>query len=147
MNFKILDVPTTSISEVKKSPTIIFKKAEKENTPVYVFNRGDVAGVMLTQEQYESLTNEIEVLHERVLDLEVEKRLVIKDLELYSDEEVRGANADQFLTIDENDGWEQFVHKIEWTALSKQDYDSLDGSQKIFVDKGIVRIKESGMQA
>ncbi len=58
------------------------------------------------QEQYESLTNEIEVLHERVLDLEVEKRLVIKDLELYSDEAVRGANADQFLTLDENDGWE-----------------------------------------
>jgi antitoxin StbD len=52
------------------------------------------------------LTNEIEVLHERVLDLEVEKRLVIKDLELYSDEEVRGANADQFVTVDENDGWE-----------------------------------------
>ena len=106
MNFKILDVPTTSISEVKKSPTIVFKKAKEENTPVYVFNRGDVAGVMLTQEQYESLTNEIEVLHERVLDLEVEKRLVIKDLKLYSDEEVRGANVDQFRTIDENDGWE-----------------------------------------
>ena len=39
------------------------------------------------------------------------------------------------------------MHKIEWTALSKQDYHSLDGSQKIFVDKAIVRIKESGMQA
>lgn len=38
------------------------------------------------------------------------------------------------------------MHKIEWTALSKQDYDSLDGSQQIFVDKAIVRIKESGMQ-
>ncbi|CZQ95506.1 type II toxin-antitoxin system Phd/YefM family antitoxin [Trichococcus ilyis] len=106
MSFKILDVPTTSISEVKKSPTIIFKKAEKENTPVYVFNRGDVAGVMLTQEQYESLTNEIEVLHEQVMDLVVAQRLAIKDLELFSDEEVRGTNADQFLTIDENDGWE-----------------------------------------
>ena len=49
MNFKILDVPTTSISEVKKSPTIVFKKAKEENTPVYVFNRGAVAGVMLTR--------------------------------------------------------------------------------------------------
>ena len=39
------------------------------------------------------------------------------------------------------------MHKIEWTALSKQDYDSLDGSQKIFVDKAIARIKEFGMQA
>ena len=106
MNFKILDVPTTSISEVKKSATIVFKKAKADNTPVYVFNRGDVAGVILTQEQYESLTNENEVLHERVLDLEVEKRLVIKDLALYSDEEVRGANADQFRTIDANDGRE-----------------------------------------
>ena len=106
MSFKILDVPTTSISEVKKSPTIVFKRAEKENTPVYVFNRGDVAGVMLTQEQYESLTNEIETLHERVLDLELEKRLASKGLELFSDEEVRGANANQFLSIDENDGWE-----------------------------------------
>ena len=106
MKFKILDVPTTSISEVKKSPTIVFKKAEKENTPVYVFNRGDVAGVMLTQEQYESMTNEIEALHEQVMDLVVAQRLAVKDLELFSDEEVRGANADQFLTIDENDGWE-----------------------------------------
>ena len=106
MSFKILDVPTTSISEVKKSPTIVFKKAKEENTPVYVFNRGDVAGLMQTQEQYESMTNEIEALHERVLDLEVEKRLAIKDLELYSDEEVRGANADQFVTVDENDGWD-----------------------------------------
>ncbi len=106
MSFKILDVPTTSISEVKKSPTIVFKKAEKENTPVYVFNRGDVAGVMLTQEQYESMTNEIEALHEQVMDLVVAQRLAVKDLEIYSDEEVRGANADQFLTIDENDGWE-----------------------------------------
>ena len=39
------------------------------------------------------------------------------------------------------------MHKIEWTALSKQDYDPLGGSQKIFVEKAIARIKESGMQA
>lgn len=39
------------------------------------------------------------------------------------------------------------MREIEWTEFSKEDYDSLDGSQKIFVDKAITRIQILGMQA
>ena len=35
---KILDVPTTSISEVKRSPMETFQKATHEASGVYVFN-------------------------------------------------------------------------------------------------------------
>lgn len=37
------------------------------------------------------------------------------------------------------------MHQIEWTEYSKEDYDNLDGSQKVFVDKALNRIKLHGM--
>ena len=39
------------------------------------------------------------------------------------------------------------MYQIEWTEYSKNDYTKLDGSQKIFVDKALNRIKLSGMSA
>lgn len=39
------------------------------------------------------------------------------------------------------------MHQIEWTEYSKKDYDNLDGSQKVFVDKALNRIKLYGMDA
>ena len=36
---------------------------------------------------------------------------------------------------------------ITWTQYSKSDYDNLDGSQRVFVDKALLRIRESGMDA
>lgn len=39
------------------------------------------------------------------------------------------------------------MHQIEWTEYSRDDYDKLDGSQKVFVDKAIDRIKLRGMDA
>ncbi|RNF39368.1 type II toxin-antitoxin system RelE family toxin [Planococcus salinus] len=39
------------------------------------------------------------------------------------------------------------MHQIEWTQYSKEDYDNLDGSQKIFVNKALDRIKLRGMKA
>lgn len=62
MELKKLEVPTTSITEVKKSPMDVFNQAREAGTAVYVFNREKVAGVMLTQEQYENLLQE---LHDR----------------------------------------------------------------------------------
>lgn len=56
MSVRILDIPTTSIYDVKRSPMEAFQKADREAADVYVFNREKVAGVMLTQQQYESLT-------------------------------------------------------------------------------------------
>jgi mRNA interferase RelE/StbE len=38
-------------------------------------------------------------------------------------------------------------YKLEWTELSKRDYDSLDGSEKVVVDKGLTRIRMFGMEA
>lgn len=67
MELKKLDVPTTSITEVKKSPMDVFNQAREAGTAVYVFNREKVAGVMLTQEQYETLLQELDYLRQRPL--------------------------------------------------------------------------------
>lgn len=60
MELRKLDVPTTSITEVKKSPMDVFNQAREAGTAVYVFNREKIAGVMLTQEQYETLLQELD---------------------------------------------------------------------------------------
>lgn len=39
------------------------------------------------------------------------------------------------------------MYKIQWTEYSKQDYDNLNGSQKILIGKSLDRIKNAGMQA
>ena len=103
---RILDVPTTSVTEVKKNPNKIFDHARKQKTGVYVFNRNDVSGVMLSQEQYESLNQRIDLLEEKILDYEVSMRLNKQDINTYSDIEVRGDIANEPIIIDENDGWE-----------------------------------------
>lgn len=103
---RILDVPTTSVTEVKKNPNKIFEQAKKEKTGVYVFNRNDVSGVMLSQEQYESLNQRIELLEEKILNYEVAMRLNQEDVKTYSDFEVRGSVANDPIIIDDNDGWE-----------------------------------------
>lgn len=59
MELKKLDVPTSSITEVKKSPMDVFDQARKAETGVYIFNREKVAGVMLTKDQYEKLLEEV----------------------------------------------------------------------------------------
>ena len=103
---KILDIPTSSISDVKRSPMEIFQKADKEAAGVYIFNREKVAGVMLTQKQYESLNKEVDGLHDQIADLIAEKRLLNEKVPTFSDSEVRGSIANEEPTIDEEDGWE-----------------------------------------
>ena len=39
------------------------------------------------------------------------------------------------------------MYQIQWTEYSKDDYEKLDGSQKVFVDKALDRIKLRGMKA
>lgn len=106
MAMKILDIPTSFISEVKRSPMEIFQKADKEATGVYVFNREKVAGVMLTQKQYESLNKEVDSLYDQIADLITEKRLLNENIVTFSDNNVRGSIANEEPTIDEEDGWE-----------------------------------------
>jgi|TARA_B100000809_G_C15105352_1_gene518526 PHD/YefM family antitoxin component YafN of YafNO toxin-antitoxin module len=102
---KTLDVPFKSISDVKKSPMTIFKEAEERNNGVYIFNRDKVAGVVLTQEQYENMNNEIEALYDRIDELIVKERLKDTNVKTYSVEEATGINLDN-IELDENDGWE-----------------------------------------
>lgn len=106
MGMRTLDVPTTSISDVKRSPMEAFQRADREAAGLYVFNREKVAGAMLTQQQYESLNKEIEELYSRLDDLTVEMRISNKNVRTYSDSEVRGAQVNHPSTIDEMDGWE-----------------------------------------
>ncbi len=106
MAMKILDIPTSSISEVKRSPMEIFQRADKEAAGVYVFNREKVAGVMLTQKQYESLNKEVDSLYDQIADLITEKRLLNENIVTFSDNNVRESIANEEPTIDEEDGWE-----------------------------------------
>lgn len=76
---KILDVPTRPISQVMRSPLEIFQLARQEGAGVYIFNDEQVAGVMISQEQYESLNKEIEFLHDQLAHLVAEKRILDKD--------------------------------------------------------------------
>lgn len=62
MGLKKLEVPTSSITEVKKSPMDVFDQAREAATGVYIFNREKIAGVMLTQELYEGLIQELDEL-------------------------------------------------------------------------------------
>ena len=64
MGLRKLDVPTSSITEVKKSPMDVFAQARKAETGVYIFNREKIAGVMLTKEQYEALVEELNTLRD-----------------------------------------------------------------------------------
>lgn len=106
MALKIIQNKTVSISDVKRSPTDVFREAKESNAGVYVFNRGEIAGVMLTQEQYNGLNEELSVLYERIIEMEAAQRLSKEKVKTLTDLEVRGAIAEEMPVIDENDGWE-----------------------------------------
>ena len=38
------------------------------------------------------------------------------------------------------------AYELQWTEYSRDDYRSLDGAQRVVVDKGLARIRERGMQ-
>ena len=38
-------------------------------------------------------------------------------------------------------------YELQWTEYSRDDYRSLDGAQRVVVDKGLARIEERGMEA
>lgn len=84
MELKKLEVPTSSITEVKRSPMDVFAQAREAGTGVYIFNREKVAGVMLTQEQYETLLHELESLRQLAVDKK-EKEEGPKPVEAFSE--------------------------------------------------------------
>lgn len=106
----IRDIPKGSISDVKKSPMDIFKKAEELEQGVYILNRDNVAGVMLTQQHYEALIQKIDELEEELLDYEVSRRLkaqnVQKDAKTFSLEDVMGKELAEAEYAPDDNGWE-----------------------------------------
>jgi hypothetical protein len=101
-----LNVPTATISDVKISPSKVFKIAESNDNGVYIFNRGNVVGVMLTRDQYEQLTSSIETLTDKLIEFEVEKRVAARSSKKLSDTEVRGSRVHEYEGVDMNDGWD-----------------------------------------
>lgn len=93
MVMRILNTPTTSISNLKRSHMETFQQADQEVAGVYVFNREKIAGVMVTQKQYESLNREIKELYDQLADLMAEKRLLTENVSTFLDMEFGGAIA------------------------------------------------------
>lgn len=84
MELKKLEVPTSSITEVKRSPMDVFDQARQAQTGVYVFNREKIAGVMLTQTQYETLLQELNDLRIQLREnsqMEEQEKTVVTGLE------------------------------------------------------------------
>lgn len=106
MTTKIFNTPITHISDVKRSPMDVFKKAAEEGKGIYIFNGKDIAGVMLTQKQYESFIEEADALYDQIAELTAEKRLLAEDSAIYSDSDVRGSIVNNLPVLDESDGWE-----------------------------------------
>lgn len=102
---KILDTPIRSISELKKAPMDIIEEAKTTETGVYILNHNKGVGVILSSEQYENLLLEKAELEERLLDLEVENRL-LTNKKLYSDVEVRREHNPVSSTEVLDDEWE-----------------------------------------
>ncbi|MGX7351214.1 prevent-host-death protein [Enterococcus canis] len=92
MELKKLEVPTASITDVKKSPMEVFQLAREKGTGVYIFNREKVAGVMITQEQYERLVDDLEELPMEDVSLEGEESELLQSLKnLFPGEKVTTA--------------------------------------------------------
>lgn len=105
LDLKKLEVPTSSITEVKRSPMDVFDQARKAETGVYIFNREKVAGVMLTQEQYETLLQELADLRQKANE---EVQAPIESNELL------GNYADQTVAVvSTSDGLDELVQTLK----------------------------------
>lgn len=102
---KTLNVPTTNMTTLKKSPAKAFEEARNQRTGLYVFNRDTPAGVVLSVEDYEQLVNNNSVLQDKLYDLEIQKRLAEKDPDLIDENEVDGDVLNK-IGFNENDGWD-----------------------------------------
>ena len=102
---KILDVPYTNLSDIKKSPRMVFDTARETDSGVYVFKNSKPLGVVLTTEQYEGLNDEIEKLYDKIDELTVKERIINEDEKTYSVEDATGVKLED-VEFDENDGWE-----------------------------------------
>lgn len=104
---KILDVPTSSITELKKDPSSLFKKAANQKTGVYVLNRNTPSGIVMSVKDYEAMVKRLDQLEDLFLEKTVENRIKHDSGQYYTDVQVRGkakANSKN-VEINEEDGW------------------------------------------
>ena len=106
MDKKRFNILTATISDLKKSPMDVFRRASKESEGVYILNRKKIAGVILSQRQYEILVKENDYLNDKVIELLAEIRLLDKNASVFSDKEVRGKVANKEPIIDKADDFE-----------------------------------------
>lgn len=110
---QVLNVPTTNISALKKSPKKVIEIAKSTKNGVYIFNRNEPEAVVLDVKDYETLVNKINVLEDKLLDAQVEaisldrinRRKEEKNPKSYSFEDIFGEKLSD-AKVDENDGWE-----------------------------------------
>lgn len=104
----IRGIPKSSITDIKKAPMNVFKVSEELKQGVYIFNRDKVAGVVVSQEEYEGLHQLVEELESQLLYAETIKRLeeFEKEPVTFSDEEVRGDRAKVNHYDPDDDEWE-----------------------------------------
>lgn len=100
--------PLFSINDLKKVTMEVFRVSEELKQGVYIFNRDKVAGVVVSQEEYEGLHQLIEELESKLLYSETVKRLeeFEKNPGTYSDDEVRGKRSKVNLYDADTDEWE-----------------------------------------
>lgn len=89
----------------------VFEKSEELKQGIYILNRNDVAGVVLSKEVYEGLLSQIEELEEKTCEAEVARRIAIQNSQenpvTFTVEEVMGEElANTKYDPDEADGWE-----------------------------------------
>lgn len=107
----ILNVPVTSMSDLKKSPKKIIEKAKSQKNGVYIFSREKPTAVITSVDDYENMVNKINTLEDELLDYQIEETALErikkhnKKQKGYSLEEVF-SNELNDVTIDEDDGWE-----------------------------------------
>lgn len=87
-------IPTTSITDLKANPMGVIDQSKKIDDPIYLLNRNKPVAVIMDNDQYEIMREQIEILEERILYMEAENRLEIMknqpSNEQYSAEEVIG---------------------------------------------------------
>lgn len=78
-----------TVTDLKKSPKTIFEESKNRQEPVVIYNNNVAEGIVMDVNTYNNMENEIELLNERIFDLETAIRLKT-NTKLWTDEEVRG---------------------------------------------------------
>ncbi|MFS0936362.1 type II toxin-antitoxin system Phd/YefM family antitoxin [Enterococcus casseliflavus] len=78
-----------TVTDLKKSPKSIFAESKSRKEAVVIYNNNVAEGVVMDVNTFNNIENEIELLNEKIFDLETFIRLQDNE-KLWTDEEVRG---------------------------------------------------------